>query len=1113
MSDALARAAALDPQRQVLLQAPAGSGKTTVLVQRFLGLLATVDEPEQVLAITFTRKAAAEMRERVLLALEDRMKPGHPEPERWRTLREAVLAHAAQRGWSIQELPTRLRIQTIDSLNHELARAMPLLGKLQGSLDVVDDARELYRQAARDTLRGEGAGTGQLSDIDELLRRLDNDWDRAEQLLAELLASRGRWLPVLLDVPPLELADRIEESLERIIRETLQRAVEVLPGALRSEAAALARESAVNRHGRGDLREGPWRAWLPEGGHLDADMAWLAHWQAIVDLALTTGGHWRRKIDVRSGFPPEDQALKGRWNNWKDDLQQVPDAIELLRTIESLPPPHVDLTERTALATLARVMLQAAAQLKLVFRDQGQVDHNEVAAVARQALTDMGEPTDLSLRQTLRVHHLLVDEFQDISPEQLNLIEALKVGWDPGDARSLFVVGDPMQSIYLFRDSEVGLFLEARSSGVGGLRLDALQLTRNFRSAALLVEWVNSAFNAVFPQVGDVRASAVPFLASEAVREAAPRDAAQVTVWPQASDDPLPEAQQIAAECARLLAIDPQMHCAVLLQTRSSAPHILRALREAGVPALGVDLAPLSGLPAVRDIVSLGRALLHAGDRTAWLSVLRAPFCGLALHDLHALCGNDPEGLLPDLLMDKSRLQEVSTDGRKRLARCIPLLLQAHGARRREHFATQVETLWHQLCGPASCQDATELAAARQYLLALWDLEQSQPRLDAQRLQALADRLRAGSSGAPGGTVEVLTIHHAKGLEWDVVFVPGLGRRVRSDQAPLLRWLQLPAHDGSQDLLMAVHSIGEQVSSDPLSRYIRLLQKHRQDNERKRLAYVALTRARARLYLSGHAPWVAKDQVPRPRAGSQLDILWPAVRDKFIAAAGSGPASGPAAEPPTASAQWMRLDADYAPAPSRVLPELQSFDSGSTATGTRPEFRWAGPLARAEGTLVHGELERLAQSPDPGGQDFNSRIPFYRARLRELGVEAFAAQEMAEHIARRLAVVARDPKALWLLSSRHKDAQSELRLTALVDGRLRNVAIDRSFVDEQGQRWVIDYKTSSHSGGGLEQFLADERERYRPQLELYRKLAQRLGPEPVRAALYFPWLGELLEVS
>ncbi len=167
------------------------------------------------------------------------------------------------------------------------------------------------------------------------------------------------------------------------------------------------------------------------------------------------------------------------------------------------------------------------------------------------------------------------------------MIEALKIGWEEGDARSLFLVGDPMQSIYLFRDSEVGLFLEARSSGVGGTRLTSLQLTRNFRSAIPIVDWVNGTFQSAFPPAEDVRASAVPYLAAEAVRREPKIGTAAVMVWPQPTDDPWPEAQQIAAECARLLNAHPQMRCAILLQTRSTAPRILRALREAGCAGAG----------------------------------------------------------------------------------------------------------------------------------------------------------------------------------------------------------------------------------------------------------------------------------------------------------------------------------------------------------------------------------------------------------------------------------------------------------------------------------------------------------------------------------------------
>ena len=219
--DAEAREFARDIRRSIQLQAPAGSGKTTVLAQRFLAALAAAEEPEEVLAITFTRKAAAEMRDRVLAALEDRL-PGRPaEPELWQALREAVHAQAARQGWLAEELPQRLRIQTIDSLASELARAMPVLGRMQASLRVIDDATSLYQEAARRTLLEGDADVDAHADIDRLLRRLDNNADRAMLLLAELLPNRNRWLDLLTNHAPGALAQRVEESLRRIVSATL----------------------------------------------------------------------------------------------------------------------------------------------------------------------------------------------------------------------------------------------------------------------------------------------------------------------------------------------------------------------------------------------------------------------------------------------------------------------------------------------------------------------------------------------------------------------------------------------------------------------------------------------------------------------------------------------------------------------------------------------------------------------------------------------------------------------------------------------------------------------------------------------------------------------------
>jgi ATP-dependent exoDNAse (exonuclease V) beta subunit len=584
-----------------------------------------------------------------------------------------------------------------------------------------------------------------------------------------------------------------------------------------------------------------------------------------------------------------------------------------------------------------------------------------------------------------------------------------------------------------------------------------------------------------------------------------------VTVWPQASADPEAESRAIAAEILTLRSRQPDCTIAVLVQTRVLAGPVLQALQDAGIASLGVDLAMLAERSVVRDLVTLGRALLDAGDRSAWLAVLRAPCCGLGLADLKQLCDSAGRRPLVEVIADAAALAMLSADGQLRLARVGPQLLRGWQARGSRDVATAIEALWHELGGHDACQDAAEASAARQYLLALRRLQEQEGCVGGERLQQLAGQLRDRSDTAGDRPVEVLTIHHAKGLEWDVVFVPGLGKPARADMPPLLRWLQLPAASGDDDLLLAVHSIGEPNSSNPLARYIAGLQAERQQNERVRLLYVAITRARQRLYLAGHAPWRDSESAPMPVKRSLLQLLWPAVRETFAAQV-----TGPAPDDSIAGVQslesvWRRLPADYAGAVAVPLPVVSSLSRSAADAVAEPEFSWVGPLARAAGTVMHAEFERLSAMGPGATWEPAQRLAACAARLREQGIAPEQASQTAQRIVRQLEALATDARAQWLVDSRHRDAHSELRLTGFVAGELRNVVIDRSFVDRDGTRWIVDYKTSVHAGGGMEEFLAREMQRYAPQLRLYLEMARMLGPEPVRAALYFPWLRQFRE--
>jgi len=363
-----------------------------------------------------------------------------------------------------------------------------------------------------------------------------------------------------------------------------------------------------------------------------------------------------------------------------------------------------------------------------------------------------------------------------------------------------------------------------------------------------------------------------------------------------------------------------------------------------------------------------------------------------------------------------------------------------------------------------------------------------------------------------------MTMHAAKGLEWDVVILPGLGRKTAVDADPLLHWIELPRASQGTDLLLAPIRSTEQEPQGSLAAYIKRLRRARTRLERVRLLYVAATRARSSLHLLGALePAAAPGQPAAAAAGSLLEILWPAVANEFSALRTAAPAQPPVNGTPAqqgadAPSLW-RLPSAWSPPAPPAAPVVQRLLLSAPVTAETPEYSWVGLTARAIGTIVHAELHRLAAArilPPP--QDLQARAPYYGAWLAELGVpqaEQPAAQALIlEALERTLA----DSRGRWLLASDHPQAHSEWRLTGLHEGRIVNVIFDRMLVDQDHQRWVVDYKTGRHEGGAVESFIDSEAQRYAPQLRRYAALAAELGAEPVHVALYFPLLGVFREL-
>jgi ATP-dependent helicase/nuclease subunit A len=236
IADYEARQQAIDPTRSFIVQAPAGSGKTGLLTQRFLQLLARVDKPEEIVAITFTRKAAAEMRQRLLEALHlgHQSEPPTDDYQRqtWE-LAARVLRRDTRQQWKLEHNPSRLRIQTIDSLCSSLVRQLPVMSGLGSAVDPTENPEELYQQAARRTLSwldsDHGMGGTSLGDyLARVIQHLDNDLVKVEKLIVTMLARRDQWMPYTSDEEGFR--QHLEACLERLIGEEI-----ALPTSFRSE--------------------------------------------------------------------------------------------------------------------------------------------------------------------------------------------------------------------------------------------------------------------------------------------------------------------------------------------------------------------------------------------------------------------------------------------------------------------------------------------------------------------------------------------------------------------------------------------------------------------------------------------------------------------------------------------------------------------------------------------------------------------------------------------------------------------------------------------------------------------------------------------------------------
>lgn len=1112
--DQKARDRVLDPRESFHLEAPAGSGKTAVLLARFLTLLAQVYEsPREILTLTFTRKAAGEFRERAMRYFWSREKPGpHLPPHELQLLELAGQAfrHLERKNLVHQYLhvPERLPVTTFHGFCAQLLKAAPHEAGVPLEFQLLENERDAdwQKQEALEELRRRLNARPETDPVRRALVnrlvRLNNNWPRLARELRDLLARRD----TLKDFLALAQESLAAADYALLMEQRLSQVVDRILGPL---AAALQKTEL------GRLWPQFWRAVqkdasasspnLPETppGGFAPD---LPAWQALAEILLTKAGTLRKR------WPG---GLAG--TEWPEVLAQLPpDFLARLHDCRELPQELFSIQEVGPLQDLILLLLAAQEDYEKLCRQRRVLDFIEIEEAALRLL-DTESPGELLLRLDWRLRHLLVDEFQDTSANQMELLCRLLAGWTAGEGRTLTVVGDPKQSIYGWRQARLDLFLESRR----GLRCDgqpllpfqALNLTTNFRATPALITWVNQVFGDTVLADPD-KTGGLIFQPATCVSAKNDGQAPCLALFAHEDRDQARarEARWLAHRVTQALEDLPSGdHLALLLFARTHLTTYLAALQEAGlVPKVREGLKLADSL-VVQHLHNLARALVRPQDDLAWAAFLAGPWCEPDLADLAAaaqasrtvwpekltalasepLCPPDLTSLIQHLLAAKERV------GREPLALTVEGFLEKSGA-------------W---AGIAAWEGALGVACARTYLALLAQSDAGLPEATFVKTDfALEGAYQPPDPRAEDSPVEVLTVHGAKGLEFHTVFLPFLDWRplkMEGNQPPPFLLEEVP---GAKTYVLGLAPPAWQSGQDSSYRLVRRLKNDRVLAEARRVFYVAATRARIRLFLSGVMSTRQGNLVPPP--DSPLAWLWehytpgevvsgerpvwpdPPLQVEIFPE--TTPPSRPGSQPRVLPPPW-----EFVPEPPPYRFSYPSEEAAVEPAGDLLEREAAmvedNLAARARGVVTHRLIETLARGgglPDEPG---------VAAALVGLGVPRERARGLAPEILAEVRACLQEPFLKKVLASGANVCELLLedRPTPeiLRRGRLDLLAFDGR------DWWLVDFKTSRPpAGGDWDFFLREEGEKYRPQLLAYREMAagaRGLRPEALRLALYF----------
>ncbi|HPN24514.1 MAG TPA: UvrD-helicase domain-containing protein [Syntrophales bacterium] len=1122
LPDARQRQAALDTTRSHHVEAPAGSGKTLLLTLRFLKLLGEVRHPGEIIALTFTDKAAGEMRDRIIRYLKMARDSATPSGE----FEAGILALAAgalkkqERFLPILTSSNGLNVMTFHSFCYYLVKRAPLEAGISPDCEVLGEQdlpvflEEVVQRVMKNLIEGPN-NRPERKALEGRLLAHNNTWVGLKEELKAVISSRDRFG---------DLIREIKEPSASTVRDTLQRRMRATVEALLENLSRGFHSSTLGRN------------WTPLIDHLKSRSAkacyrlppsppgtgWeaLPAWRDLAETLLTKAGRPRKSLGPAGGF--YGGFGKSPWGEMIANLDE--DLCRALHEVRFLPGGNEEPTDVEALKDFILLSIHCIVAYDQACAQRHVMDFIGLEDAALRILRE-DEPTDLHLHLDCRVRHLLVDEFQDTSRNQWNLLQRLCSGWEPGDGRTLFIVGDPKQSIYAFRKAEVRLFMEAREGlrlpGRGHLPLQSLLLKTNFRSRRRLIEWCNDLFGNTVMVRPDADADEVPFSTSVP----APGAAKEATIFlnlftGDTETAKAKEATWLAREARKLIAeTDGRKSVAILLFTRNRLHRYLQAFKAESIPLQVKEGLLLAERPEVLHLMQIARLIARPHDDVAWASLIRSPWNWFGRDLLYRVSLEDPVGWRDKILAAAEREPQMNA-----LRRAIEHALQRGG---RDPLGQVVRDFWEMLDGPrvtAALYGMAGIANCRQLFQVLETVEQGVPQETLTRLETLLKSLYEPVDPVTARSpVTMMTVHGAKGLEFDIVFIPFLDWRPLSSggQVPPAYLLErMPGASGRH--LVAMGTDRRTGEPTPLFRMLKKFQQDRRMGEAKRLFYVAATRAREALFLSGIAG--LKDRGLRAAGGSLLE--WVMDHEKITGTELANIQSQAAkaadiAVDPDSKGDFppARKTAFVPPEPLPLHAEKIPYviETPSTVHGDKTKLTGEGigrsresPSLAARGIVTHRILNRVI-----GGGSRPSRVSVEKALARE-GVAGESVTRLAKEILEEVSAVLQDPIVSRLLKREMPVLRSEWAVEdSAADRRIRSGILDLVAYDGAFW-WIIDFKTSKPPDGNIEDFVNGQTTLYRPQIEAYRVMLQKVEgvrAENIRAGIYLTALKQWIEMK